>query len=247
MAWTVFNDGDVIHASHVAEIQNALAGVAGAGQAISLTQLNSSTGYALDVQNLDSTNGYGFRVRDEANNTIIDAVRTSLTLGKKVVMTGLGTYSAAANLFDIAATWSNAGATFNGIKLNVTNTNSAAASRLLDLQVGSTSVFGVSTGGGIVGLVSKRQGGSATVWSTNGTTDYTPGTARIQVGVIRADGGGTVTVTFGTAFSYAPVITFAGVAGAGAIVPLLATVSATGFTANAGALQDVHWAAIGPQ
>lgn len=43
--------------------------------------------------------------------------------------------------------WDNAGTAFNAIKINVTNTASAAASKLMDLQIGGTSMFSVSKAG----------------------------------------------------------------------------------------------------
>ena len=42
-------------------------------------------------------------------------------------------------ILDLSATWNAAGVTFGGIKLNVTDTASAAASLLMDLQVGGVS------------------------------------------------------------------------------------------------------------
>lgn len=45
------------------------------------------------------------------------------------------------------ATWNDAGTTHQGILSNVTNTNSAAASTLIDLQVGGTSQFKVTRAG----------------------------------------------------------------------------------------------------
>jgi hypothetical protein len=53
------------------------------------------------------------------------------------------------NIFDLADTWNDAAVTFNGIKLNVTDTASAAASNLLDLQVGGVSRFHVTKTGNI--------------------------------------------------------------------------------------------------
>jgi hypothetical protein len=43
------------------------------------------------------------------------------------------------NIYDMAQTWNNGATTFAGIKLNVTDTASAATSKLLDLQVGGVS------------------------------------------------------------------------------------------------------------
>lgn len=57
----------------------------------------------------------------------------------------------------------------------------------------------------------RRQGGSATVWSTPGTNNYTPTTVRMQEGVfsVSLTGGGTsvvVTITFPAAFAYRPIM-----------------------------------------
>ena len=53
------------------------------------------------------------------------------------------------NIFDLADLWDNGGTTFSGIKLDVTNTGHAAASRLIDLQIGSSSIFSVNDVGSI--------------------------------------------------------------------------------------------------
>lgn len=49
-----------------------------------------------------------------------------------------------------------------------------------------------------------RQGGSATIWSTQGSTNYQPGRVIIQTGVINTSAGGAVEVTFPEPFAYAP-------------------------------------------
>jgi len=48
-----------------------------------------------------------------------------------------------ANIYDLADTWNDGATTFTAIKMDVTDTASAAASLLLDLQIGSASVFSV--------------------------------------------------------------------------------------------------------
>jgi len=60
-----------------------------------------------------------------------------------------GTITTDLKVQDDTVTWNNAGVTFTGWKLNVTDTNSAAASLLIDLQVGSASKFNVTKGGAI--------------------------------------------------------------------------------------------------
>jgi len=58
----------------------------------------------------------------------------------------LGTITASQFVYEGSVTW-NAAVTFTGIKLNVTDTSSNAASKLIDLQVASASVFAVSKSG----------------------------------------------------------------------------------------------------
>jgi hypothetical protein len=53
---------------------------------------------------------------------------------------------ASAPVLDLAQTWNNAAVTFTGIRFNATNTASAAASRILDLQVDGTTQFAVRRG-----------------------------------------------------------------------------------------------------
>jgi hypothetical protein len=54
---------------------------------------------------------------------------------------------ATAPLSNLTATWNASGTTFTAVKMNVTDTASAAASLLLDLQVGGTSQAKISKGG----------------------------------------------------------------------------------------------------
>lgn len=61
------------------------------------------------------------------------------------------------NIYDMADTWNNVATTFTAIKMNVTDTTSASASLLLDLQVGGASRFNVTK----AGLVTFPSGGSS--------------------------------------------------------------------------------------
>ena len=108
-----------------------------------------------------------------------------------------------------------------------------------------------------------RQGGSATIWSTTGTTDYTPTDASMQAGAVQvtmAGGGpsqGTATITFPAAFGYAPLIFLS------CEDPLFGTIDLTvtwdlltssnfkiyvNYTSAAVTVGNinVHWLAIGP-
>jgi hypothetical protein len=53
-------------------------------------------------------------------------------------------------IYDLTDTWSAGGTTFNAIKMNVTDTASAAASRLLTLQVGGAERFAVDKAGNVL-------------------------------------------------------------------------------------------------
>ena len=55
-----------------------------------------------------------------------------------------------AYIYDLADTWNAVGTTFTGIKLNVTDSASAAGSLLMDLQVGGTSRFSVDKSGTVL-------------------------------------------------------------------------------------------------
>lgn len=55
----------------------------------------------------------------------------------------------ASNPISLTQTWNNSSVTFTGIKQNITDTNSATSSLLIDLQVGATSKFSVSKTGNV--------------------------------------------------------------------------------------------------
>jgi hypothetical protein len=69
--------------------------------------------------------------------------------GKGIVITG-ATETTTQPLLDLTQTWNASGTTFTAVKLNVTNTASAAGSLLMDLQVGSNSQVTVDKAGVIV-------------------------------------------------------------------------------------------------
>jgi len=77
-----------------------------------------------------------------------DKATGKLTVGKQLAIS-TGAITANAPLLDLASTWNNVAVTFTGVKLNVTDTASAAASNLLDLQVGAVSKFGVAKSGAL--------------------------------------------------------------------------------------------------
>lgn len=108
----------------------------------------------------------------------------------------------------------------------------------------------------IYGHVARRQGGSATNWATNGTTDYdvSGDDVLVQAGTKRSSSGGDVTVTFPVAYSQPPIVLFGQTLVNGSSFPRIsgAGISTTGFAfsmvlANTAArsIDDCHWLAIG--
>lgn len=97
----------------------------------------------------------------------------------------------------------------------------------------------------------RRQGGNASNWSTAGTTNYTPSSVRIQIGVVERDyNGGSTAVTFPTPFSGAPVVTVTPVSVTYYEFVSITGVNANGFTINLDATTSsataFTWMAIGP-
>ena len=70
----------------------------------------------------------------------VNSVNGSVTITQGTITTDNPILSA-------TSTWNDGGVTFNGIKLNITNTSSAAASKLIDLQIGSITQFSVTKTG----------------------------------------------------------------------------------------------------
>lgn len=87
-----------------------------------------------------------------------------------------------------------------------------------------------------------RQGGSSTIWSTAGTTNYFPTYGGMQAGAAETTGG-SVTVTFPRAFAYAPVVFAASISGS--VTASVTSVSATQAVITSGSA-TVYWLAIGP-
>jgi hypothetical protein len=107
----------------------------------------------------------------------------------------------------------------------------------------------------------RRQGGSSSNWSSQGSSNYTPTAVRMQAGVIRnsvADGdfGDSVSVTFPTSFSNTPLVLvtleayidgyqwtigLTSVSSSGCVIYVVSNQSAGARNA------DIAWLAIGPE
>jgi len=102
-----------------------------------------------------------------------------------------GTVTSSTPVIDATQTWNSGGVTFTGLKLNVTDTASASASLLMDLQVAGSSKLGITKAGALRGadgsasapqfsFISNTNSG---IWNNVGLIVVaTGGSNRIQVG-----------------------------------------------------------------
>jgi hypothetical protein len=100
-----------------------------------------------------------------------------------------GTLTASAPVLDLGQTWNNAAVTFTGLLANFTNTASAAASLLMDLQVGGTSQFRI----GRTGIVTANRynfGQTDRGFTTNGAQIFL-GDAAVFSWIVGGGGTGT--------------------------------------------------------
>lgn len=122
--------------------------------------------------------GIDFRVADDTNYARITALDLILTKG---------TLTDPSLVIDSTVTWNDVTDTFTAWKLNVTNTASAAASALLDLQVGGASVFtvfktpgNVAFGGVSTGPAFASTAGVTTIGRSNGGGGLSGGTEVLE-------------------------------------------------------------------
>ena len=108
-------------------------------------------------------------------------------------------------IYDLTDTWDDASTEFTSIKMNVTDTNSDSASKLMDLQVGGTSKFtvdksgNITVGGGGVPSGTKQlfvQTAAPTGWTKD--TTHNNKALRIVSGTAGSGGSDAFTTTFGS-------------------------------------------------
>jgi hypothetical protein len=128
-------------------------------------------------------------------------------------------------IYNLTDTWNDAGISFSGIKLNVTDTASASGSKLLDLQINGSSKITVGKAGNVTatGIIESTNGGfkfpdgttQTTASTAGGTVTSVTGAGTVSgltlTGSVTTSGsltlGGTLTLTSGnvtTALGYTP-------------------------------------------
>jgi hypothetical protein len=145
-----------------------------------------------------------------------------------------GSTTTSVPVINATQTWNAGGVTFTGIKQNITDTASAAASLLMDLQVGGASKFSVNKAGNIVNAGSIAATGAITGSNLSGTNTGD------QTITLTGDVTGSGTGSFATAIGSGKV-TNAMLAGSIALSKL----STTGTPDNTTVLRgDGAWSAI---
>ena len=87
-------------------------------------------------------------------------------------------------IYNLTDTWNSGSTTFDGIKLNVTDTASAADSKLLNLQVGGSTLFSIDKAGAVVGTGSLSMGSIAATTATAGDNSTAVATTAFVQGEI---------------------------------------------------------------
>lgn len=106
-------------------------------------------------------------VTDDGDGTITLSLPDNITV-KGVTLTG-GTVTDDAPLINATQTWNDAADTFTAVKVNVTDTNSAAASKLLDLQKGGSTALSVGKNGDLTQTMLGTGYATFTMKGNNGT------------------------------------------------------------------------------
>ena len=96
------------------------------------------------------TTGFLFGADSQAstNPSVYSTQTVATTLLGSTSLTG-DTLTASAPVLNLAQTWNNGAVTFKGVVVNATDTASAAASLLMDLQIAGTSKFSVKKDGSV--------------------------------------------------------------------------------------------------
>jgi|GEM_PF-7040573 hypothetical protein len=133
-------------------------------QAVSLTHVWNGAGIAFSAMHLtviDTLSAVNAKfIRCELNDGF---ARFEVLKTGSIVTNSIYSLSASAPALDASQTWNNAGVAFKGLSLNVTDTASAAASKLIDLLVGGASKFSVSKAGCIESSSAVNHGSAALI------------------------------------------------------------------------------------
>jgi len=116
------------------------------GEIIQATHINDLQDEVVAIEQALLTMGFEHALKPKATATYDLGTTTSrwrdLFLGRTLDI-DQGAIASDTKMMNLAATWNAGGVAFTGVKMNITDTASAASSKLLDLQVGGASKFQV--------------------------------------------------------------------------------------------------------
>ena len=128
---------------------------------------------------------FGADSQASTNPSVYSTQTVATTLLGSTSLTG-DTLTASAPVLNLTQTWNSVGTTFTGMKFNVASDTSAAASLLMDLQVGGTSQFKVSKSGTVTIATNCALGGADYYYAGGGTSGGGFGSRGSQVATILA-------------------------------------------------------------
>jgi len=246
MAFNSPDDGDTIENTDITQFVKAWDGTAGSGEPFQCNKVDSATKYAGEFKNAEATNSFALRVLNDSDEVLLRCAKEEFYWGKTpTCLPGTEITNAVIAAGTVTPTLL-AASSVTATKLAA---SAVTATKLADNSVNATAI------GNRVPMLTHRQGGSATVWSTAGTTTRTPTAVRMQCGTRAVVSE--AAVTFPTAFSYAPVVMATPKGdkqGAGeSFTVQVKSITTTGFQVavldadGAFSSSDVYWLAIGPE
>jgi len=214
------------------------AGVASAVNEITIT--NAATGNAPVIESSGGDTNINLSVKPKGSTGIVQILDHN---SNEVVKAGVGTASA---VNEVTVT--------NAATGNAPTISATGGDTNIDLALIGKGTGTVDLPTNFKGKVHYRQGGSSTVWGTGGTSNYDTSDEKviIQCGTSLGSAASDVTVTFPTAFTYAPVLV-ATIVSAGGFNTFVVTNSVTTSsfvfrcldTTNTRRAETISWTAIG--
>lgn len=152
-------------------VVTASAGTSGSGAGVTVNVTGSSTGSGFRAVMSGATSAHGMEILQNATGGG-SGIYMSAGSGETGITFANNTVTVNSPIISAGQTWNAGGVTFKGILVDITNTASAAASKIFDLQIASATAFNVSIDGSVscpgAGSSSERFGGGATAAGNGG-------------------------------------------------------------------------------